>query len=308
MRQPDQHWLQAAVFTVALLVLIALATGGIGSAFFFVMLAVVFFAVTLFYVLFPGSLFFTIALADFLAVYTCIFVFLAETNFEPVSTPAVQVGFALPILSFLAGAWWRREAIRNIVTSHHLRERRHFGHVFVWLIPIFGIGALTFLLPGRGLGPTATDTVFLAAMGTIALIVLVVSRSVCTFLLDTGLLFEEFFREISRLIVPAFAFFTFYSLIVIVFGCIYQIIDRYLPGLHFQYNGEWQKLTFSDSLYFSIITLSTVGYGDIEPVSNLVRVLVSVEIIFGVLLLLFGFSEILRYTHEHGTRDHGPEQ
>ena len=307
MRQPDQHWLQAAIFTVALLVLIAFATGGVGNTFFFVILFVVLAAVTLFYVLFPGSLFFTISLADFLAVYVCVFVILAETNFESVSAVPLQLGFALPILSFLAGVWWRREAIRNIVTSHHLRERRNFSHVFVWLIPIFAIGALTFLLPGRGLGPATIDAVFLGAMATISVIVLVVSRSVCTFLLDTGLLFEEFFREISRLVVPAFAFFTFYSLIVIVFACVYRIIDRYSAVFHFQYNGEWQKLTFSDSLYFSIITLSTVGYGDIEPVSNLVRILVSVEIIFGVLLLLFGFSEILRYTRERRSHDNGRE-
>jgi len=298
MRSSARHWLSAAAFTLLLLVLIALATGAAEQFFFVVFLLVVLGAVTLFYLTFPGSHFFTIALADFLLVYVCLFVFFVETNFAPVSTLAIQIGFILPILAFLAGAWLRRKSIRRIVMSQHLREKRHFAHVFVWLVPVFGIGALTFLVPGAGLGPAAYDAVFLSSMGAIAAIVLAVSRSVCIFLLDTGLLFEEFFREVSRLLVPTVAFFTFYSLIVIIFACVYRIIDSYTAGIHFNFNGVWHKLSFADSLYFSIITLSTVGYGDIEPVSNLVRAIVAVQIVLGVLLLLFGFSEIIRYARE----------
>jgi len=53
-------------------------------------------------------------------------------------------------------------------------------------------------------------------------------------------------------------------------------------------------LSFSDTIYFSVITLSTVGYGDITPVGPLVRALATVEVVAGLLLLLFGFAEIMR--------------
>jgi voltage-gated potassium channel len=67
-------------------------------------------------------------------------------------------------------------------------------------------------------------------------------------------------------------------------------------------NGEPRDLSFTESLHFSIITLSTVGYGDIVPLSAPVRLIVGMEIICGVLLLLFGFSEIITYSREHARR------
>ena len=60
-----------------------------------------------------------------------------------------------------------------------------------------------------------------------------------------------------------------------------------------------RALSFSEAMHFSIVTISTVGYGDIVPASNIARVLASIEVICGVLLLLFGVSELLEYTREH---------
>jgi hypothetical protein len=48
-------------------------------------------------------------------------------------------------------------------------------------------------------------------MSAIGLIILGVSRSVAIFLVDAGLLFEEFFARMSRLAIPAFAFLTLYA-------------------------------------------------------------------------------------------------
>ena len=54
----------------------------------------------------------------------------------------------------------------------------------------------------------------------------------------------------------------------------------------------------SDFLYFAFVNYTTLGYGDIIPYSNLARVLASVEVFFGVMLLLFGVSELLEYARE----------
>jgi voltage-gated potassium channel len=60
-----------------------------------------------------------------------------------------------------------------------------------------------------------------------------------------------------------------------------------------------RALNFSESIYFSIVTISTVGYGDIVPHTSVARVLVSLEVICGFLLLIFGVSELLEYAREH---------
>ena len=60
-----------------------------------------------------------------------------------------------------------------------------------------------------------------------------------------------------------------------------------------------RAISFSEAIHFSIVTMSTVGYGDIVPATNLARLLASMEVICGVTLLLFGVSELLEYTREH---------
>ena len=64
----------------------------------------------------------------------------------------------------------------------------------VWLVPVFFVGASVILL-SRTVGVLANmDMVFLGAMTIIGLIVLTVSREVAIFLVDAGLLFEEFYN------------------------------------------------------------------------------------------------------------------
>jgi voltage-gated potassium channel len=103
----------------------------------------------------------------------------------------------------------------------------------------------------------------------------------------------------SRLVIPAFAFFTFYSLIVILFASAYRLISVYAPAGNFSVGGALRGLSFSESIYFSIGTISTVGYGDIIPYSNFARLLSSLEVFCGIMLLLFGVSELLGYAREH---------
>ncbi|MDJ0950807.1 MAG: ion channel [Alphaproteobacteria bacterium] len=292
----------ALTFTVGMFALVALAVSpgfDFTSLSLFVLVAG---SAVLFYVIFPKSRFFTIAFANLLAVYICLFEFFVTLNFEPVSRAVQPIGFALPILAFLLAAEIRRRSIRRIVTDQHLREERHFGHVIRWLVPVFGIGAVTFAFPGMGLSQVQYDAAFLISLALIAVIVGFSSRDVTTFLLDTGLLFEEFFERMAHLMVPAFAFFTFYTLDIIVFAAIYRIIDRFGDVSHFRIAGEVQELNFPDALYFSAVTLSTVGYGEMTPASDLTKVIVSVQIVSGVLLLLFGFSEIISYTRERRER------
>ena len=53
-------------------------------------------------------------------------------------------------------------------------------------------------------------------------------------------------------------------------------------------------LPFPDALYFSLVTQATVGYGDVTPHDDGIRLLASLQVILGQVLLLFGFAEIMR--------------
>jgi len=153
-----------------------------------------------------------------------------------------------------------------------------------------------------------TGVVLIAAMTLIGLIVFTVSRDVAVFLVDAGLLFEEFFFRIQRLVVPAFAFLTFYSLLIILFASAYHILSQYTGKPHFYVGGSPQVLSFSESIYFSIVSISTVGYGDIVPHSSVARLLASIEVVCGFMLLLFGVSELLEYTRERREEDGKPRR
>lgn len=245
--------------------------------------------------MFPATPFFAVAHANFVGIYTCLFVFFWETNFRGIQTWAAFVGYGLPLVGFLAGAWWRRESLRALVDKPKLYDDSRIARIFLWLLPMLVIGAATFLVPGFGLEPQQESLVFLAAMAVIAATVMAASGNVAAFLIESGLLFEEFFSRSAHMLVPAFAFLTFYSLLVVVFAALYRIIDRLAVVPQFAVHGVAKSLTFSESLYFSLVTLATVGYGDITPATNLTRLLAGFEVVCGVLLLLFGVSEIMAH-------------
>jgi len=293
-------------FTTALLILIGLAVeGDTGLDFTLTMLAATVGSFAFFALLFPGSLFFSLALANSLAIYVSIFVFFSEANFPGVSDFAQDFGFALPLAAFLAGAYFRRDAIRSVVVAAHVASRAEFRRVSRWLIPVALVGGLTFFQHEVGLARLPGDAVFLGAMALISAVVLAASRDVAVFLIDAGLLLEEFFERMGRLVLPVYAFLTFYSLIVVGFAAIYKLVDVYLAGPHFRILGDDRAIGYSEALYFSIVTLSTVGYGDVAPVSDAVRVVASVQVVFGVTLLLIGLSEIMSYNRDLLARRNG---
>lgn len=303
MQKPDRYWLPGLVLTLGLYLLVSLAVAERFDLFFFLMLGTLVVCVTLFYRLFPGSRFTTIALANFLSVYACLFIFFVLSNFETATDWAVRLSFVMPILAFIAGAWLRRGAIHRLV-RHESDARVHYSpRVFFWLLPVLAVGLATFLVPHQGFSPETVSLFLIGSMGMIALLVLAVSRDVTAFLLETGLLFEDFFARASALMAPTLAFFTYYSFVVIVFAGFYRILERIIPGPHFMIAGEARPISFVESLYFSIITLSTVGYGDLVPLSMLVRAVASLQIVIGVWLIIFGFSEVLRYAREHRPYD-----
>lgn len=289
---------KSIVFTLALFILIGAGAATAVTHFVYFMLPAVALTVSFFFFVFPGSRLFSLALANSLAVYTCLFVSLAELNFSAhITFWEVYLGFAAPLVGLILGSWRKRDAVRRLVAGGGGENgaQHGYGRVLFWLSPLIAIGFVATLAQRMVLTPSSFDELFLGAMAVAGVLIFFVSHDILVFLLKTGLTFEAFFLRIRKLLGAAYTFTTFYTLLVIVFACIYRIVDRVSDGPRFLIRGEPSEITFIESLYFSIITLSTVGYGDIVPVTSGVQTIVAIQILLGVLLLLFGFNEIFRY-------------
>ena len=89
-------------------------------------------------------------------------------------------------------------------------------------------------------------------------------------------------REVTAEIL--FASICVYILIGLTWGTIYIIIETFHPGSFIDSSGQYLH-DGPDFLFFSYTTLTTVGYGNIEVVSDQARSIASLEAIIGQLYL-----------------------
>jgi len=74
-----------------------------------------------------------------------------------------------------------------------------------------------------------------------------------------------------------------YLLIGILFSFFYMLVEIYEPGTSFVLAGDLTQPVWNHLYYFSFVTLTTLGYGDIQPVSPIARSLAIAEAVSGVL-------------------------
>jgi hypothetical protein len=76
-----------------------------------------------------------------------------------------------------------------------------------------------------------------------------------------------------------------YLMLGLMWTVAYWLVDQLTPGGAFSFNtsGGAQSMNGFTGFYFSFITLSTVGYGDITPVSRFARWLAAMEAMTGLL-------------------------
>jgi voltage-gated potassium channel len=289
----DRHWLRSTGFTLVLVGLVATAIGadwtstisslvtcGVGFGFF--------------YLLFPGGAHFGVTVANLLAIYACLFEFFHTANFPAAPRAFVLVGVALPVLGFLGGCMMQRRQVFGIIHARRIRELQHLPRLTRWLFATMAVGAASFALPRLQLDPLAQGFTLLGAMALITLVVVALVRDVVLVMIDIAMVFESVATRIDRLVMPMMAFLTFYSLIIVVFACLYRIADLTTTTPQFTLHAAAARISFVDAVYYSVATITTLGFGDIAPTSLLVRALTGIEVVSGVLMLLFGFSEIMR--------------
>ncbi|MDR3538160.1 MAG: potassium channel family protein [Acetobacteraceae bacterium] len=289
----DRYWLRSVIFTVGLVGLVAMAVGADWSVTIGA-IAACSLGFGFFYLIFPGGAHFGMTVANFLAIYACLFEFFRTANFDRVSRTTTLIALALPVLAFLAGCFLHRRQVFGIIHARRIRELEHLPRLTRWFLGMLLIGAASFALPRFDLGPFALGITLLASMVGIAALVLLSVRDIVLVMMDIAMVFEGVTARLDRLVMPLMAFLTFYSLIVVVFACLFRIADLTATVPQFAVHGGAVRIGFNDALYYSVATITTLGFGDIAPLSMLVRALTGIEVVSGVLMLLFGFSEIMR--------------
>ena len=299
-----RRWISAVIGSAILLGLVGYATDETIGLFYISIIAAVA-MITIFHAKFGGgSAFFNVILANVITIYLCFFTFFVESIFPELAPLYIAVGFLLPLVAFLGGAIYKKGEIQGIIQSQVYINEAKFVRSFLWLIPIALIGVLAFALhQARENTPEARQMYFLVEMSAISAVVFMASRDFTLMLVDTGVLFSDFFSRNARLIKSAFAFFILYSLNIVVFAAIYRIIEHLSKVQHFQIHGAARDITFVEAMYYSLVTVSTLGFGDIVALTNAMRFLTGVQSFMGTLLFFFGVHAIL--THKHPGGDEG---
>lgn len=289
----DEHWLRSIVFTFLLVGLVAGATGTHWTiAVASVCVSTVGFG--FFYLVFAGGAHFGLVVANFVAIYGCLFEFFRDANFGHAPRLFVPLALALPVAGFLLTCFVKRHELAHLIRARRLRQLEQLPRIARWLMASMAVGAWSFVMPHLNPTPMWEGIALVASMALITLFVVVATRDVILLMIDVAIVFEMVTARLDRLLMPLMAFLTFYGLLVIVFACLYRIADLTSHVPQFMHNGEPHRLRFVDALYYSIVTITTVGFGDFSPNSLLTRALTGLEVVSGVLMLLFGFSEIMR--------------
>jgi len=143
--------------------------------------------------------------------------------------------------------------------------------VWVWPSVLLMLGNLIFVVAGNTFRSRALAGIrwgFLAAF----------------FALTAAALFSYLLRN-SRTVTQAqlYTAINVYLLLGLVWASLYLAIDSFYPG-SIQL-GTYAADRQTELLYFSLVTLSTIGYGDIVPLGGETRILAALEGVTGVLYI-----------------------
>lgn len=123
-----------------------------------------------------------------------------------------------------------------------------------------------------------------------------------TFVLLSAWLPRLHVRPRRRILVGILAALVAHILEIGVFALAYWELDR-RPGLG-ELVGEKFAGQFPDYLYFSTVTYTTLGFGDITPHGTL-RLLVGIEALAGLVLITWSASFTFLQTQRYLRRDEG---
>ncbi|MCU7835762.1 MAG: potassium channel family protein [gamma proteobacterium symbiont of Taylorina sp.] len=84
-----------------------------------------------------------------------------------------------------------------------------------------------------------------------------------------------------------------FLLLGLVWTMFYLLLAEFIPGAFSGVESANWKKNFPDFIYFSFVTLTTLGFGDLLPVSPLARFLVYMEAVIGVFYMAVVVSSLV---------------
>ena len=96
-----------------------------------------------------------------------------------------------------------------------------------------------------------------------------------------------------------------YLMLGLMWTMAYWLVDQLTPGGAFSFNTNagTRSINGFNGFYFSFITLSTVGYGDITPVSRIARWLAAMEAMTGLLYVAVLIARLVALYSSPKSRD-----
>lgn len=288
--------LTSAAITLALMLPVAFAVADHGWLFATAAFGVSCLAVAALCIALPHGSLFALGVVTGIAVYICLYVVIGRSAFPAILWWADPVAFAMPVLSFAALCVLRRREFPapGPAELDGVADMAHLSRFGRWLTWCAALGILCLGLPLNRLSPEGQTAALLTAMAVLSAISLRSMRDVVRLLADVAGILANVAARMRFLAAPMVTYTLLFSLLAVAFGCFYRIADGLSQRPLFQKFGQTARLDFSETLHFSIVTLATVGYGDILPIDDGVRLLATIQMIIGQLLLLFGFAEIMR--------------
>jgi hypothetical protein len=293
--------LLATGLTLGFMLLVAMGVADQGWTFAAVALMIASLALGGLHLIFPHGLLFAVGAANGLAIYVSLYVVIGRASFPLAADWARSVAFLLPILTFVLACWARRDALAGAASAEGGADLRHFPRFLRWLVPTGLIGIVSLSAPINRTAPEWQTAALLLAMSGIAVIGAIAVGHIVRLLVDISAILRRVGMRLQFLAVPVATYVSLFALLSVGFACFYRIAAGLSREPVFVLMGEPGRLSFPDALHFSIVTLSTVGYGDIQPADDGIRLLAAIQMILGQLLLLFGFAEIMR-SHGGGSR------
>ncbi|MBU1260009.1 MAG: potassium channel family protein [Planctomycetes bacterium] len=100
------------------------------------------------------------------------------------------------------------------------------------------------------------------------------------------------FKSDAKKLLIAVSVMLVYAWVTILYGFVYYYLS-FLPGDHIQPSFDISSTGILNSIYFSFVTITTLGYGDFRPISWIAKFLVISQLIAGIFMIVIGLNRVI---------------
>jgi Ion channel len=154
------------------------------------------------------------------------------------------------------------------------------GRKVRWLLPAILVGAIALGIVSRHVGHVGLSTASLILWTGIALYAVFVTLRLV--LRSPAITLEHLYAALST-----------YLLVGVFLGLLYWTLEEAWPASIVVIGQAPHQFSLAEGIYFSFITLATVGYGDMVPGTDIVRGLAIVEAIAGQFYLAVMIARLM---------------